>query len=212
MATVPVIDPWGDAPGPWNKAAAVMRAARASDADIVIVADADVWTTAIAAAVDAVLVGAPWAVPHARVHRLTEAATAAVRAGQHHINLETVEPPYRGVAGGGIVVLPRDTLLEVPLDVRFEGWGQEDVSWAIALHTLAGRAWRGSADLIHLWHPPQPRVSRRTGSLAGSRLARRYAAARGNPDQMRALLAEVTYDAQRTDQPTVHHHAPVSGH
>jgi len=44
-----------------------------------------------------------------------------------------VQRPYPGYPGGGITVLPRSTYTEVPLDLRYEGWGQEDESWAHAL-------------------------------------------------------------------------------
>lgn len=163
----------------WCKARAVNPAVTATGPDIVVVADADVWTSGLGDAVDRVACHlAPWAIPHHLVHRLDRSGTGLD------------EPPYRGVAGGGIVVLPRSTARAVPLDPRFVGWGQEDVSWAVALHVLAGPAWRGTADLIHLWHPPQPRDTRKIGCRAGQVLHRRYLAARKDPERMRQLIAE----------------------
>src|SRR5687768_12609226 len=61
-----------DSAVPWNKARAVMPAVEDSCADIVVLADADVWTEGLAAAVRAVEQGASWAIPHRHVHRLTE--------------------------------------------------------------------------------------------------------------------------------------------
>ena len=61
--------------GEWCKAHAVNPAAQASSADIIVVADADVWTDGIPAATEAVKQGVPWAIPHRTVHRLTPAAT-----------------------------------------------------------------------------------------------------------------------------------------
>lgn len=175
---------------PWVKALAVNPAVRASRADVVIVADADVWT-GLDAAVAAVREGAAWAVPHTTVHRLTEHAT------DHLVNdlpwqVATTERPYRGVAGGGVVVAPRITLAAIPLDPRFEGWGQEDLAWAVALRALAGREWRGPDDLVHLFHPPQSRRDRRVGSHEGRDLYRRYvAAAREGTVRVRELIEEV---------------------
>lgn len=186
----PVVEALAPA-GPWVKAAAVMPAVEASAADVMVVADADVWCDGLAKAVDAVVQGAVWAIPHGRVCRLTESASEAVEAGASPSRDDVEQPPYRGVPGGGIVVIPRASVLEVPLDPRFVGWGGEDHSWGYALRTLLGSPWRGSAPLWHLWHPPQPRLSRRIGSAENDALHLRYAAARRNPAAMRALIDEV---------------------
>lgn len=177
--------------GPWCKAAAVTTAAAASSAEILVIADADVWCDGTELAVQAVIDGHPWAIPHTRVHRLTPGATAVMLAGREPDPAYRVEErPYRGVMGGGIVVLPRETYLHCPLDPRFTGWGQEDISFGLALQTLAGTRWRGTADLIHLWHPPQPRMSRKIGSVYGRRLHHRYELALNDPAAMSRLVEE----------------------
>lgn len=180
------------APGsePWCKASAVTPAIEASSADVVIVADADVWTEGLPQAVQAVAGGAPWAIPHTPVYRLTEAATRHYMAGEDFRKLPTTQRPYCGMAGGGYIIAPRETFLSVPMDPRFVGWGQEDESHAHALQTLAGRPWRGRSPLVHLYHPPQERMSRRWGSLESRALATRYRKARNYPDQMRKLIQE----------------------
>ena len=175
--------------GPWCKATAVAEGLADATGDILVVADADCWTDGVEAAVRAVEAGAAWAIPHHLVHRLTAAATADVLRGLP-LGGRTVQRPYPGYPGGGITVVRRDVYAEVPLDPRFLGWGQEDESWAHALTVLAGRPWRGTAPLWHLWHPPQPRRSRRWGSTESRRLYERYRAAAA-PDDVRALLAEI---------------------
>jgi hypothetical protein len=198
----------------WCKADAVMPAVeRAEPGAICVVADADVWCPDIDPAVHAVAIGRPWAVPHHRVYRLTPECSVAVRAGARlepgRVDVE--QKPYVGRFGGGIVVARRETILEVPLDPRFTGWGQEDLSWALALRTLAGRPWRGEAPLFHFWHPVQRRQSRRWGSAKSRRLHARYVAARGKEKAMRRLLQEVNPDAPRpTDEPTVHPTAAIA--
>jgi hypothetical protein len=178
-----------DTCGPWCKGATVRAGVENVDAEVIVVADADVWCEGLTAAIDAVRAGAAWAIPHKLVHRLDVAATAAF--------YETGTPgpgrtqhPYSGHAGGGLVVLRRDTYLRIPIDPRFVGWGQEDDSWAMALQRITGRPWRGTADLIHLWHPPQPRLSRRWGSQDGRDLYERYRRIR-TAEAMERLLAEI---------------------
>ncbi len=183
--------------GPWVKANAVMPAARELDdrVDVVVVADADVWCDGLQLAVDEVLAGAAWAIPHLLVHRL---AADGVGIDQ---------PPYPGMPGGGLLALPRQVLLDIPLDPRFQGWGQEDECWAFALETLLGPCWRGTADLTHLWHPPQERLSRTRGSQDSWRLRKRYARARQDPRAMRALISEA-HSALRPSHPHRHDHPP----
>lgn len=179
----------------WCKARAVAAALPNASGDVLVVADADCWTDGWAEAVDAVTAGAPWAIPHGKVHRLSEAATARVLAGEPPSErMPHAQAPYQGMAGGGMVVLRRDLYEQVPLDGRFAGWGQEDESWALALHRMAGRPWRGRAPLWHLYHPPQERMSRRWGSPEGRELALRYRRAR-TPAAMRALLDEARQPA-----------------
>lgn len=182
----------GTCEGPWSKAVAVADAAdRTAAAEVLVVHDADVWVPADAlrAAVDALDAGHRWAIPHRKVHRLTEAATAVVLAGGEPAG-PTEQLPYLGHPGGGIVVLPADLYDDVPLDPRFVGWGQEDDAWAAALTSVAGPCWRGAADLVHLWHPAPVRRSRTVGTAEGAALCRRYVAARRRPSAMRALLTE----------------------
>lgn len=170
--------------GPWCKAAAVADALHRTDADILVLHDADVWCDGTPDAV-AALEAHPWAIPHGQVWRLAE--------GQlEPSTTQLAQKPYRGLEGGGIVAIRRSTYEACPLDPRFTGWGQEDECFALALRALHRPPWRGDAPLWHWWHPPQPRRDRRTGSNASARLHLRYRQARRNPDRMRALLEEVT--------------------
>jgi hypothetical protein len=93
-----------------------------------------------------------------------------------------------GVPGGGIVVMHKETAREVPIDARFEGWGQEDETFGVCLRAIKGQEWRGVADLVHLHHPPAIRISRCRGSWENQALRKRYLKA--NPEQMRTLLEE----------------------
>lgn len=179
--------------GPWRKGLAVADALSRAEHDVIVVADADVWTDGVEEAVVKVRAGVAWAVPHHRVLRLTPIATEeAIASGEWpkvRTSLTYMQSPYIGHPGGGMVVLTKDLYRRAPIDPRFEGWGQEDDSWAHALRVMAGREWRGTADLWHLWHPTPPRMSREFGSAASKRLYLRYARARDRVTMGR-LLAE----------------------
>lgn len=62
--------------GPWIKALAVADALRQTNAEVLIVADGDVWAQGLPRALQAVCDGARWAIPHRGVLRLTGSATA----------------------------------------------------------------------------------------------------------------------------------------
>lgn len=185
----------GSCVGPWRKALAVADALSRASGEILVVADADVWCDGVPEAVDRVKAGAAWAIPHYLVRRLTLPATLEVLScGSWPVRRGTTtyaQPPYPGRPGGGLVVLRRDAYERVPMDARFAGWGQEDESWALALGTLLGRPWRGTADLWHLWHDPAPRQSRTVGNQVSLNLHRRYMTANRQPKKMSALLGEV---------------------
>lgn len=184
--------------GPFNRSEAILDGARRTASSVIVATDGDVWCDGIAAAVDAVRT-ACWAIPHWLIHRLSESSTDAVIAGADWRSLPLSKDnaqdrrPYRGHEAGTLIVLRRDVLEEVPPDRRFVGWGQEDDAWAMALRTLVGQPWRGDTDLVHLWHPPQPRQTRVVGNPHSFALARRYRAARSSPARMRALIEEARW-------------------
>lgn len=192
-----VIEGHGD-PTRWSKGSAVANAVEQAAGDLLVVADADTFITAAALteATDAVANGAPWAVPHLTVYRLSEAhSTELYRRAPvddpGHLPRKLLDRfPYRGYPGGGIAVLPRATYDQIPIDRRFEGWGGEDDAWGRALDTLAGPHWRGGAPLWHLWHPLQPTHNLAGRPFAGTdRLVGAYKEATGVPRLMAALVA-----------------------
>lgn len=185
-----------DGDGAWRKGVAVREGVFAAGTDIVVVADADVWAPGVEVAVECVQAGAPWAKPFDRFTRLTKAATETIYGGRcdpdqaARLRSSHEERPYRQLPAGGIVVLPRETALRIPIDPRFVGWGGQDYAWRDALDTLAGDLVEVKGPLYHLWHPPQKRASRIKGSDENALLQARYAAARGKAAEMRALVAE----------------------
>jgi hypothetical protein len=184
-----------DPDAPWNKAVAVARGLREAHGEVLVVADADCIAPALENAVRAVSGGHPWAMPHRKVHRLGQVATQRVYQGDDPATFPKTRDwyaqlPYEGFAGGGVIVLPTKTYRQIPLDVAFEGWGQEDEAWAIALNHLAGSCWRPPGQpLWHLWHPPQKRLNRYAGSKQSTARLRSYKQA-ARAGGLRGLLAE----------------------
>jgi len=196
--------------GPWRKGLAVHQALDRLSTEMVVVADADVICDGLTEAVDqisALRVG--WAIPHRLVYRLTDTATTLVYQDGRYpplVRVGVTSPDYRevhsGFAGGGLVVLPTRLLVDVPIDPRFAGWGQEDHSWARALTMIVGHPWRGRAPLYHLWHDPQPKMSLGVGSPEGYALWQRYQTAATLP-AMLDLVEEARQALQAMAVPEV---------
>lgn len=195
--------------GAWVKATAVADALKQTAAEVLVVADADVWADQLEATVAQIRAGAGWGIPHRGVQRLTEASTSRWISGEPWPGLELAERAYLGVEGGGIVVLRREVYDACPLDPRFAGWGSEDEAWGFALRTLHGAPVRERGALVHLWHPPQQRATRSRGSDASWQLRKRYARALGNTPAMTALIEEAkAHVADPAAQPAADHPQP----
>lgn len=187
----------GECHGPWSKAAAVANAIDDDwdDDDVLVIHDADVWAPKLPETVRVVsMKGRSWAVPHTIVCRLGPELTERVMSGEiQFTGLGTVgldQAPYRGVVGGGCVVLSLAAYRRVPLDPRFVGWGQEDESWGFAMRTVLGQPHEVNNRLYHLWHPHPERMSRTTGNRDSEKLRNRYRAAKVSKDEMERLLDE----------------------
>lgn len=185
------------AEGPFNRAAGILDAAEKASGDVFVVADADVWCDPQPAVERVQEFG--WAIPHLMIHRLSEEGTNAVLQGAdwrtQPLSQDNSQDsrPYKGHETGTLFVILRDVLFEVTPDRRFVGWGSEDSAHSSALRTLIGPPWRGDDDLVHLWHPAQPRQNRIVGNEASKALLQRYRSARRSPALMRALLDEVAH-------------------
>ncbi|MFZ4431576.1 MAG: hypothetical protein ACOYOQ_00115 [Microthrixaceae bacterium] len=177
---------------PFNRAEAILDGARRTDAEVIVVHDGDVWLDGDLEWTVSMAGRGHWAVPHYHLCRLTEEASGRVLGGEPlSPRLPLAQAPYRGNPTGTLVALHRDLLFDVPPDVRFVGWGQEDEAWWCALDVMVGRCHRGAADLYHLWHPPQKRMDRVRGNPEGVALMKRYGrAALNGREAMRDLIAE----------------------
>ena len=176
--------------GPWVKGRAVADALERSTADIVVIADGDVWCDATPDAAERGLRAHRWAMPHRWVKRISQHGTDAVLSGERTMrNAPHEKREYNACQGGGIVVITRELYDRCPLDPRFAGWGHEDEAWAYALRLLHGQRWTNpDGRLWHLWHPPQPRNGA-YGAPASVELRNEYRAVYKRKD--RAGMAEL---------------------
>lgn len=176
----------------FSRAEAIIRGVEACDADTLIISDADVWTDPTMALSRVGEHG--WAVPHRDVHRLSPESTDLVLTGADWERLPLSQDnrrdrrPYKGNETGTLLVIRRDIFDDVPPDRRFRGWGSEDEAWGHALQTLVGPCWRGTDPLVHLWHPPQPRISRKIGNRESHALLAEYTKAAGDRARMRRIV------------------------
>jgi hypothetical protein len=177
---------------PWSKGAAVADGYGHASGDIIVIADADsfIHPQSLTKAVGGIKRDRPhWAVPHGTVYRLSQASTEAIYAGARpHARMELARKAYKGLPGGGIVVLNRSAYETVGgIDPRFEGWGGEDLTFGWVLRCLCGPPWRETAPFWHLYHPhPAPSLS---GSPESEALVAQYRAIRRLPNETRALIA-----------------------
>src|SRR5690606_13153907 len=155
---------------PWCKGRAVNEAVERSTGEVLVIADADCWVdpATLRGAVELVRSSeAPWVVPHGSVHRMDEASTDRILEQEPDAEVsalfaaaQLIREPYRGYAGGGIVVVSRPGFDYVQgFPEAFTGWGCEDEAFAYALDTMLGQHARLEADLWHFWHPPGLRTS-----------------------------------------------------
>lgn len=188
----------GESPAdPWIKGEAVRKALDQAEGAVIILADADclVDPETLALAVRRVEAGAPWVIPHGQVYRLSAAGTGQVLGGDPAslVAAEALAPydraPYRGLAGGGMLVAPRASFEATGgIPDGFRGWGAEDETLALILDTLLGPHERLAADLVHFWHPPQP--EKKASSAVNRDGMRRFRAVMGNPEGMWALIQQ----------------------
>lgn len=178
---------------PFNKAQAIRDGFKRSFGKIIVVHDSDLFSDGLFEAVELVTKRHQWAIPHTMVYRLDYEASEEVLQGTDPYALldRLDEKPYKGVIGGGIVVLRRELFEKCPPDNRFVGWGGEDEAWGYALQLVSNQpAARGKQPLIHLWHPPQERLTRAYGSLESKQLIERYRLAARRRASMLNLIKE----------------------
>jgi len=192
-ATATVAD---DAHPDFNRGRAINAGVAQTDGDVLAFVDADLMVPgeAFRAGLEAVKNGAAMVVPFTRREELTAKATAKVLAGADPWGPweeDDFEYVMNNRGTGGINILTRATFEAAGgFDPRFAGWGYEDSAFADAVETLVGPVEWLSGTAVHLWHPLDPTRHNPALAEAGTELCKRYTAAWGNREAMRALIAE----------------------
>lgn len=174
----------------WSKGKAANPALLQSDADVVILADADSYVddrVLTAAATDVAAGRRDWAVPFTLVKRIAKADTERILAGQL-VPRPGVERHGKALPGGGITVATPAAWRTVNgVDPRFHGWGGEDACLGKVFGVLVGAPWVPSMPTVlwHLWHPAKRRPTQHSNDLW-----RRYQRARRDRAALAAIVKE----------------------
>lgn len=184
------------AEGPFNRSAAINRAARLADVDghwesgIVIDSDVLLKQSQVQAAIDTATETGKVTWAHRRWRGIREDWTKRIVADRQDyfgpecdrsdvdIFVERTNP----ISWSCCFVIPRAVFDDAGgFDERFVGWGFEDLAWQSLVVGLYGYQ-RIDGDVLHLWHPRseerivqgQPAITARPEYIANGRLGRRY--------------------------------------
>lgn len=188
----------GETSGPFNRSRAVNRGVRSTDADVVVVADADIAVRhgQAEAMVEALAACEPWVVGYRRMVHLMARPTAEALAKDPAMQIADPIPNrvirYQSRASVcGLLALRRGDFGNVGgFDARFRSWGVEDVAFAAKCDTLLGPHERIPGDVAHLFHALRPDRKTDAHAIANQALGARYDEAIGDADAMTALVRE----------------------
>ena len=101
---------------------------------------------------------------------------------------DTVAGEFTFTCGGVYITTPTAWWAAGGQDERFDKWAPEDMAFKFAHETLVGPIVRHQGFLASLSHPPDPHRPADDATDPLVTLYRRYEAANGHPEQMRALI------------------------
>lgn len=184
---------------PFSRAAAVNAASeRAGTWDVALIGDSDTVQQVRSAHEAAPLaLEHGLAIPWTRRLKLSQRGTALlVQKGPEAVKERVHRDPRDGTSpngGGATVMVSREAWETVGgMDPVFRGYGNEDLAFGAALHTLyVKHAPRIEGTVWHLWHRPQMMVgTARAATLPNRERWELYQRAQGNPVAMRELVSE----------------------
>lgn len=166
-----------------------VRQAQAAGADVVVICDAD--TLAEPEPLHAAITGAGdgrMHLPYTWYRGLSRDGTARHTAGVPAADCPA-ELEHEWATGGIIVIRPDAWWAMGGMDEQFTGWGFEDAAARICADALLGETVRHPGTITHLWHPLESNLGS-PQHVANGAHCQRYVDATGNPEQLRALIAE----------------------
>lgn len=200
---------------PFCKTAAVNKAAKKAKGDVLVILDADCYLSGDVIEYCAWEIRKEhkrghrlWFMPYRHFYRLTELASLEI------LNSDPKDPPRFFAAqppnskleqtnatnighwfGALIQIMPKEAFdIAGKMDMRFYGWGGEDVAFMHALDTLYVSHKTVPSGVIHLWHPSIG-ISAKDRKWVGqqkpgsnSNLASRYHRSMGDAGKMQELV------------------------
>ena len=166
-----------------------VRLAQIAGADVVVLCDADTLPEAEAlhAAIDGATDGRLH-LPYTWYRGLSRDGTIDYLAGTPGADC-VVDLEHEWATGGVLVIQPDAWWAMGGMDERFVAWGFEDAAARICADALIGPTVKHAGTITHLWHPSE--VGHGSPQhVANGQLCQRYVDATGNPDAVRALIAE----------------------
>jgi hypothetical protein len=168
-----------------------VRQAEATGATVIVLCDADTLpeTEPLHAAITAATDGRLH-LPYTWYRGLSQDGTRAYLNGTPAADCPT-DWAHEWATGGVLVIQPGAWWQAGGMDEIFRSWGMEDTAFRVAADTLLGPTVKHPGVITHLWHPLESGLGTPQHIANGQRMER-YKAAAGNPDAIRALLAERT--------------------
>ena len=213
---------------PFSKTAAINDAARRATGDIFVILDSDCYISGRVLKSCARRIRnaesrgrALWFVPYRRFHRLPPSVTDELldsdptnplRFGDPYPYLPGDHPYGQRVDGhhyGALItMISRHAFWDVMggTDLRFRGWGSEDVAWMFAADTLYGRHQTSDNDVFHMYHHgigstwKTRQWEGQESYLPQHELAMRYNRARFDLEAMRRLVDHGHHPHDRWDR------------
>lgn len=182
----------GDSSGvTFDRAEACNNAARhAPDADVLVFTDCDILPAThaqVAQACEAALANRAYTLTYTTLLVLSEAGTDALQE-RHMLSHREIVERVTNIWIASFAI-PRVLYEQCGrFDERFRDYGGEDIGFLMAASTLGGTQTRADGVAYHLAHDPMDKSHPQ--AKANGALAKRYRAAQGKPDQMKALIGE----------------------
>lgn len=181
------VTPCDDRVNPFSRGCSLNLGASRSNADVLIMANSDVFTDPcqIAEAVRVAYENPRIVFAFDEYMLLDEWHTNALYAGEIDaagVNEKATSAPWLCISA--LFAIRRDVFHTVRFDARFRGWGWEDNAFLDAMDTLHGMSLRVRGRVFHLYHERDHNRPEYNKTLY-----RPYQLARGNVERMRSILA-----------------------